>query len=197
MGAPRDRGGGLDGAAAGLVDAVLAVALACPERPVPEGSPRRLAGLFRRLAAMPPDDPEADEVEALIWALWIAHPREDAGAAMGAAIEALQAGALDLAGGLLDRLVAEEPDWAEAWNKRATLRFIEGRDADSLADIRETLLREPRHFGALSGLGQICLRGGRRAEARAAFQVALAVNPHLQGLREAIADLAPRRAGLH
>jgi Flp pilus assembly protein TadD len=91
----------------------------------------------------------------------------------------------------------EHPTWPEAWNKRATLAFIEKRDAECLADIARVLELEPRHFGAVSGFGQICLRRGHLNEARAAFQVALAINPHLQGLREIITDLSPEALMLH
>jgi tetratricopeptide (TPR) repeat protein len=116
---------------------------------------------------------------------------------MGAAVDAMASGELDTARPLLDRLVAQYPGWAEAWNKRATLAFIEKRDADSFADITRALELEPRHFGAVSGFGQICLRHGHLNEARAAFQVALSLNPHLKGLRELISDLSPEVLMLH
>jgi hypothetical protein len=172
-----------------LIDSVFDVEVACPGRKPAAGLPRRLAGLFRDLTRDPPPR-EPDDIEDLIWAHWIAHPTGSACSLMTAAIEAIDAGALDLARPMLDRLVEAQPGWAEAWNKRATLAFIEKRDGDALHDIRETLLLEPRHFGAVSGFGQICLRAARFTEARAAFQVALAINPHLRGLREAVAELS-------
>jgi tetratricopeptide (TPR) repeat protein len=94
-------------------------------------------------------------------------------------------------------LVEEHPDWAEAWNKRASLAFIEKRDNDSVADIARTLELEPRHFGAILGFAQICLRNGRVSEAKAAFEVALQLNPHIDGLRSIVADLARTRRVLH
>src|SRR3546814_13985945 len=78
----------------------------------------------------------------------------------------------------LNDLVAAAPDWAETWNKRATLYYLTHRDAESVADIRRTLELEPRHFGAICGLGQICLRHGEMAAAAEAFAAALAINTH-------------------
>ena len=98
---------------------------------------------------------------------------------------------------LLDDLTERYPDWAEAWNRRATLCFIEKRDADCLADIERTLALEPRHFGAISDFGHVCLRHGHLNEARAAFQIALSINPHLEDLGEILEDLAPRNLMLH
>jgi tetratricopeptide (TPR) repeat protein len=178
------------------LDPVFRTILDLPLRQVPANLPRRLNGLFRELSAAAPERP-ADEIEDLIWAVWISHRDRAAEEIMGAVVDALASGALDQARPLLDHLVERHPDWAEAWNKRATLAFIERRDADSLMDIARTLELEPRHFGAVAGFGQICLRHGRLNEARAAFQVALAINPHLQGLREILADLNPETLKLH
>jgi tetratricopeptide (TPR) repeat protein len=157
---------------------------------------RRIDALFRELGhADPVRDP--DEIMELIWAIWIDHPEVAASATMIAAVEAIQQGARDLARPMLDRLVEQYPDWAEAWNKRATLAFIEKRDEDSLADIVRTLELEPRHLGAILGFGQICMRHARVEEAKAAFEVALGLNPHLDGLPELVSDLSARPRVLH
>ena len=178
------------------INGVLGLVLESPRRAPAPHAGRRLESLFRELSK---DEPTRapDDIEDLIWSHWISHPHPEAENTMTAAVEAIAAGAYDLARPLLDRLIADYPDWAEAWNKRATLAFIEKRDADALADIEQTLSREPRHFGAISGFGQICLRHGRMREARAAFQIALAINPHLDGLREAVRDLAGFPRTLH
>jgi tetratricopeptide (TPR) repeat protein len=178
------------------VDQVFHLILDLPVREPAPNLPRRLAALFRELADEEPARP-ADDIEDLIWALWISHEDQSAEEIMGAAVEAMASGTLDQARALLDHLVELHPDWSEAWNKRATLSFIEKRDAESLADLERTLALEPRHFGAISGFGQICLRNGHLNEARAAFQVALAINPHLQGLREIVEDLSPEALMLH
>jgi predicted Zn-dependent protease len=127
----------------------------------------------------------------------MSHEDRAAEETMGAAVEAMASGSLKRARPLLDHLVTQHPDWAEAWNKRATLAYIEARHRDSLEDIRRTLELEPRHFGAISGFGQICLRNGHLNEARAAFQIALSVNPHMAGLHELLDELDPQLLMLH
>jgi tetratricopeptide (TPR) repeat protein len=178
------------------IDPVFHLVLDLSHRTPAASLPRRLNGLFRELASPEPARP-ADDIEDLIWAIWISHQDRDAEEAMGAAVDALASGEFANARELLDGLVEAHPDWAEAWNKRATLLFIEKRDEDSLCDIERVLALEPRHFAAVSGFGQICLRHGYLNEAKAAFQVALGINPHLQGLREIIEDLNPEALMLH
>ncbi len=161
------------------------------------GAPKgRLAALFDDLRRSEPlRDP--DETMELIWAIWIDHRDDRASHRMAAAVEAIAAGARDLAKPILDSLVEEHPGWAEAWNKRATLAFIEKRDNDSVADILRTLELEPRHFGAILGFAQICLRHDLVQEAKAAFEIALRLNPHIDGLRSVVDDLEATRPVLH
>jgi Flp pilus assembly protein TadD len=108
---------------------------------------------------------------------------------MGKAIGAMARANLGEAADLLDALVLDAPGWAEVWNKRATLHFLQERDLESVRDIQRTLALEPRHFGAMSGFGQICLRAGNDVAALVAFQAALALNPNLVPIREALATL--------
>lgn len=170
------------------IDAALARALS-PARPVPATrTARRLERLFADLAQASSRE-QARELEALIWALWTNHADPDLDGTMAEAIDALVRRRHAQARTLLDRLVVAAPDWAEAWNKRATLAFIEGRDLDSLIDIARTLEREPRHFGAIAGLGQICLRRQRSREALAAFDLALRINSQLEGMAQAVTAL--------
>lgn len=178
------------------VDPVFQLILEAPERSPADGVPSRLAGLFRELSAQEPVRP-VEEIEDQIWALWVSHEDRLAEETMAAAVDAISSGELQKAKPLLDHLVVKYPDWAEAWNKRATLAFIEKRDADSLLDIAQTLRLEPRHFGAISGFGNICLRNGHLNEARAAFQIALSINPHMEELRDMLEDLSPHNLMLH
>lgn len=178
------------------IDSVFHLVLDLHSRTPHPNLPRRLNGLFRELAQAEPER-SAEEIADLIWAIWISHEDRTAEETMGAAVEAMASGDFSDARQLLDHLIEAHPDWAEAWNKRATLLFIEKRDEESLSDIEQVLKLEPRHFAAVSGFGQICLRHGYLNEAKAAFQVALRLNPHLQGLREIIEDLNPEALMLH
>ena len=96
---------------------------------------------------------------------------------------------------IFNELIAADPGFAEAWNKRATLHFMMGEIEKSRADVERTLDLEPRHFGALSGLGQIELLSGDREGALKAFENALDTNPHLPGARRMIERLRVKKAG--
>jgi tetratricopeptide (TPR) repeat protein len=95
----------------------------------------------------------------------------------------------------LDALVRRAPDFAEAWNRRATLNFLIGDYRASVDDIQATLRLEPRHFGALSGLGLIYLAIDRPEAAARSFEAALAVHPHLPGARAHVDMLKGRIEG--
>jgi tetratricopeptide (TPR) repeat protein len=96
----------------------------------------------------------------------------------------------------LDTLVALEPDFAEAWNKRATVYFYQGEYERSLADISRVLALEPRHFGALNGLGMIFERTGRKAEALEAFRNALAIHPQMPAIQQRVDMLSRELEGV-
>ena len=124
------------------------------------------------------------EAEDLNWALWCAHEDDVAHKSMQKAIGALARQDFHESRLLLDQLVVSWPDWAEAWNKRATVYFLMEKYVESLADIARTLTLEPRHFGAASGLAQICLKTGDEHSALLAFDYTLSVNPNLSAVRE-------------
>jgi tetratricopeptide (TPR) repeat protein len=177
-----------------VFDDTLKLILSLGERSPHVRTSHRLNELFHRLAAAD-GQVEASQVEDLIWSVWMAHDDPDAEDALSRATHAIAARELDEAEAILDALVALHPDYAEAWNKRATLYFLQRRDQESVADIRRTLELEPRHFGAICGFGQICLRHQDRAGALFAFDAALRVNPHLGSIRAAVKDLSDERTG--
>lgn len=176
-----------------MIQDTLKLVLSLAERKPARSLPRRLDVLFRRLAETR-DGLEAQETEDLIWGLWMTHSKRDAEEQLERATRAIAAREFEAAEVLLDRLVHDHPEYAEAWNKRATMYFVQGRDTESLADIRRTLELEPRHFGALAGFGQICMRHGDRVAALFAFDAALAVNPHLASVRAMAAELTAEGA---
>jgi tetratricopeptide (TPR) repeat protein len=156
-------------------------------RPAPS-LPPQLDVLFAKLTADPMAR-DAFEIEDKIWEIWTDHPDPLPASMMDNAISAVAQKRYDTAENLFTELVSLRPEWAEAWNKRATLYFLQGRDDDSVGDIHRVLELEPRHFGALSGFAQICLRAGDRGSALVAFETALRINPHLTMVQEAVAEL--------
>jgi len=102
---------------------------------------------------------------------------------------------MDVALKLLDAIIKLRPDYTEAWNRRATLYYLQNDYARSLADIQQVLAREPRHFGALAGLGMIMQDLGDEKRALDAFRKALAVNPHLEKVPELVKQLTEKVEG--
>lgn len=148
----------------------------------------RLDELFAVLQTS--DDPAALwTANKEIWEIWISNDDAKLAALMNRGIALMDKERYQEALRVFDQLVAIAPDYAEAWNKRATVYFLLGDLADSRADVDATLKLEPRHFGALSGLGQIELLRGDPEAALAAFEAALRVNPHLPGTRTLIDHL--------
>jgi tetratricopeptide (TPR) repeat protein len=108
---------------------------------------------------------------------------------------ATEAKEIDLAIELLDRIIAIKPDYVEAWNRRATLYFTKKEYGRSIADVAQVLAREPRHFGALAGLGTILQEIGDDRRALEVYRRALAVHPHLQKIPELIKTLTEKVEG--
>ena len=108
---------------------------------------------------------------------------------------AVEAKDLDLAIQLLDALVEIRPEYVEAWNRRATVYFMKKEYGRSLEDIRQVLAREPRHFGALSGLGMIMQEFGEEKRALDVFRRALNVHPHLERVPDLVKGLTEKVEG--
>ena len=128
-------------------------------------------------------------LESRIWKIWLEHPQPRINEMMRWGVEALNTQDYPTALKLFDSLVEAAPEFAEGWNKRATVRFLVGNYEGSIEDIRKTLALEPRHFGALSGLGMIHTNQERWFAAMAAFEQALRIHPHLIGVRHTINKL--------
>ncbi|WP_420712561.1 tetratricopeptide repeat protein [Frigidibacter sp. RF13] len=109
--------------------------------------------------------------------------------------EAMEAGDFDAAIEHLTALTDQAPEFAEGWNARATAFFLEGRFGPSVSDIEHVLALEPRHFGAISGLGLILQELGRKEQALKAFRASLAIHPHQDGISQAAEALEQELSG--
>jgi tetratricopeptide (TPR) repeat protein len=148
----------------------------------------RLPPLFDRLLAAA-DPREAALVEQSIWAIWTGAGDEKLDGLMERGLRAMNARDARAALAAFDELVEAAPEFAEAWNKRATLHWLLGNHARSVEDIAATLALEPRHFGALSGLAMIHEAQGRAFEAMEALEQVRSIHPHLPHLDERIQRL--------
>ncbi|MBR1171164.1 MULTISPECIES: tetratricopeptide repeat protein [Bradyrhizobium] len=155
---------------------------------------KNLDFLFGALKAAP-DEASAKHVEARIWAIWLQTPSDTAALLMSRAKTAVDAKKIDVAIKLLDSVIKLRPDYIEAWNRRATLYYMQNDYGRSLADIQQVLIREPRHFGALAGLGMIMQEVGDERRALEAYRKALAVNPHLEKIPDQVKALTEKVEG--
>jgi tetratricopeptide (TPR) repeat protein len=150
--------------------------------------------LFGALKAAP-DDETAKAIEQRIWAIWVVSRSDTANLLMLRVRTAVEAKETDLAIKLLNGIIKIRPDYIEAWNRRATLYYLQKDYGRALADIREVLKREPRHFGALSGLGLILQDIGDDKQALEVYRRALAVYPRLPRIPELVKTLQEKVEG--
>jgi tetratricopeptide (TPR) repeat protein len=142
----------------------------------------RLDKLFQLLKAA--SNTEASQpIEEQIWEIWLQSGDQNVDALMAIGVAALNDSNYDQAYRAFSRVVELAPDFAEGWNKRATVLYLMGRYEDSIKDIDKTLALEPRHFGAISGLGLCDAQLGREKDAFDAFERALAINPNMPGIK--------------
>lgn len=148
----------------------------------------RLDPLFARLQRAP-DAVTSAIVEQQIWRAWNEAPNDSADQLMRRGTAALQAGQLETALSNFNDLIDTEPNFAEAWNKRATVHYLLGNYQQSIADIDQTLVLEPRHFGALSGLGAIFAQLEQPGAAIRAFEAVLEIYPQSNSSKRSIEQL--------
>ena len=165
-----------------------------PPKPPRGDRVRNLDFLFGALKAAP-DDASAKHIEDRIWALWLASGSDTCNLLMTRVKTAVDAENYDLAIRLLDAIIELRPKYVEAWNRRATVFFLKKDYGSAIADLRQVLTREPRHFGALSGLGAMLQDIGDDKDALAAYRRALAVHPRLNGITEKVKGLVEKVEG--
>ncbi len=148
--------------------------------------------LFEALAKTK-EEIQAKRIERMIWTIWFTSKNEQVNAIMEklsqARFEKNYQQALDYS----NQIIELEPDYAEGWNQRATMEFLLGNYEKSLADIVETLKREPRHFGALSGRAFILLQQNKNKQAIQTINQALKIHPFLN-LRHVIPNVQKSEA---
>ena len=163
--------------------------------PVSHGDPMsNLDTLFAALK-IAPDDDSARAIEQRIWAVWMISGSDTCNLLMSRVKAATAAKDYDLALKLLDAVVEIKPDYVEGWNQRATIYYLKDDYGHAIADIGQVLKREPRHFGALSGLGVILQEIGDDKDALKAYRDALKIDPHLEHIPDVVKELSVKVEG--
>jgi len=124
-----------------------------------------------------------DYSERALWAIWSHSGDAGVDELLGRGVEEMQAGEHAAAIATFSKVIGLKPDFAEGWNKRATVYYLAGEYEKSIADCAEVLKRNPGHFGALAGLGQVYVQLERYEEALGWFRKALQVNPNMRGVQ--------------
>jgi tetratricopeptide (TPR) repeat protein len=181
------------GWAAAILTALVLAACSPAANQSLDGDPA-LDPLFAELKAAP-NAQQAKAVEQRIWEAWARSPSPTVDVLLERAELAQTAGDGEAARDFLDEAAKLAPDYAEVWNRRALIAFGDEEYGAAMRDIQETLRREPRHFGALTGLGVIYENLGQERAALEAYRAALDIHPFLEEARQAEQRLAPSLDG--
>jgi tetratricopeptide (TPR) repeat protein len=171
---------------------IALIALAGPSAFADQKDPR-LDKLFTQLKSVTSVE-EAQPIEAQIWEIWMQSGDENVDALMAIGVSALNGSDYGQALKAFDRVVNLAPNFAEGWNKRGTTLYLMGRFAESIKDIDRVLALEPRHFGALSGLGLCNAQLNKDKEALDAFERAAKVDPNMPSVNTNIEELKKKLA---
>jgi tetratricopeptide (TPR) repeat protein len=136
-----------------------------------------------------PDRVINEMAEHALWSIWFRLGTPAANAVLAKGCRELARRNLSTAVACFDQAIECDRTFAEAYNQRAILRFMQDRYEESIADCRKAVRLMPCHFGALAGIGHCFLHLGQLPHARRAYERALAINPHLSGLRETLAEI--------
>ncbi len=177
-----------------LASLLVVFVIAAPETLRADQNNTALNELFSRLQ-LTENPGEAAKIEHAIWSIWIHHDDALVVARMSLGIRAMNAGLLQRSLRTFDKIVQIAPSFAEGWNKRATVYYLMGNFEASVHDIQKTLLLEPRHFGALSGMGLIYSALGRDQAALKVWEKALSIHPRLEGIKARVEELREKLKG--
>ena len=136
-----------------------------------------------RQALRDADEGTRENAEKAMWQIWERSGNQQVDRLYQTGVEQMRSGDLRKAIATFTRIIELKPGFAEGWNKRATLYFLAGEYRKSLADCAQVILRNPHHFGALAGYGQIYLKLEDYARSLEYFQRALEVNPNMDSVR--------------
>ena len=151
-----------------------------------------MADVPKLAAALRDDDPLVRKLaERAMWEVWSRSGDAAVDRLLASGIEQMSAREGELAVQTFTEVIRRRPDFAEGWNKRATVHYLMGEYQKSLADCDEVMKRNPYHFGALSGYGMIYLQLDQPAKALDYFQRALKVNPNLDSINQTVEMLKP------
>ena len=137
----------------------------------------------------------AERIAGQIWAEWRKSGSASVDLMLQWSNEAAESKKFDVALDFLDQVITLQPDFAEGWNRRATVHFLMDNYAKSMTDIEQTLRLEPRHFGALSGLAAILKETGRKELALDAYERTLDIYPMMRDAQSEVATLSEELAG--
>jgi tetratricopeptide (TPR) repeat protein len=154
----------------------------------------RLPDLFAKLESADNVD-AAFQIEKRIWVIWTNHKDINIDALMDAGQQRMVPGGYERSLAIFNRIIAKAPDFAEGWNKRATVLYLLGDLEGSVRDIEATLALEPRHFGALAGLGLIYRAIEKPESALRAFEKILEINPQSLGTHLQVKQLRKELKG--
>ena len=168
-----------------VVQTLLGMFICFPVVGLPDQTDQRLDELFLTLQNSN-NESVLLETESTIWEIWYESGKEEIDMMMAQAAEAVQTGQLANAEAIYSQVIERLPEFSEGWNRRATVRFYRKNYDASLADIEQTLKLEPRHFGAIWGLGMIL--GSKQDFSRAilAFERLLEIKPNARDAKPRI-----------
>ena len=159
------------------------------------GDEGTMADIDRLIEALHDQDAGVREVaETAVWKIWLRSDDPAVNALMQEGMRDMAQNRLGAAVDAFTRVIEKQPDFAEGWNKRATVYFLMGDFDQSLADCDETLKRNPNHFGALAGCGAIYAQRDELEQALEYFERALEVNPNMPGVEQALGLVRERLA---
>ena len=172
---------------------ILAISLLLFSNVNAEERSNKLEKLFTQLKNTK-DLPTAQIVEKKIWEIWSIHPSDDRRGfrlteLLNQGSVLINAGEFNKAYDLFTKIIAAEPNWSEAWNKRATVLYLMNQYQSSLDDIKITLMLEPRHFGALSGQALNYIELKQYEKAIQSYRAAQKIYPALDSAKKMIPEL--------